>query len=100
MKFETHYIKNNDFKTVQGNGVFGGITHNGQINMSFFTDRAPIPKKITLDIDPGSGEILSEIERECKEGIIREVHFGVLLDKETAKRIVDWLNEKISILDQ
>ena len=100
MKFETHYLKNNDFKTVQGNGVFGGITNNGQINMSFYTDRAPIPKKITLDVDPDSGAILGEIERDCKEGIIREVHFGVLLDRETAKSIVEWLNEKIETLDQ
>jgi hypothetical protein len=99
MKFDTHYLKNNDFKTVQGNGVFGGLTNNGQINMSFYTDRAPIPKTVTLDVDPDTGAILGELGRESKEGIVREVHFGVLLDKETAKGIVEWLNEKIETLE-
>ena len=95
MKYEAHYIKTGDFKTVLGSGIYGGLTNTGQINMNFFTDRAPIPTKITFDIDPDNGNILGELEREIKEGIIREVHFGVLLDVDTAKSIVSWLNDKI-----
>ncbi|NVJ46463.1 MAG: hypothetical protein HWE07_05020 [Cytophagia bacterium] len=95
MKIETHYIKNHDFKTVEGSGIFGGLTNNGQININFFTDRAPIPKKIILDVDPSTGKIIQEIERDSKEGVIREVQFGVLLNIETAKNIVGWLNQKI-----
>jgi len=100
MKVETHYIKNHDFKTVEGSGVFGGLTNNGQINMNFFTDRAPIPKKIVLEVDPQTGKIVNEIERDSKEGIIREVQFGVLLNVDTAKKIIDWLNQKIDEFDQ
>lgn len=95
MIVETHYIKNHDFKTVEGSGIFGGLTNNGQININFFTDRAPIPKKIVLEVDPSSGKIIREVERESKEGIIREVQFGVLLNIESAKNIVEWLNQKI-----
>ncbi len=95
MKVETHYIKNHDFKTVEGSGIFGGLTNNGQININFFTDRAPIPKKIILEVDSVTGKIIQEVERDSKEGIIREVQFGVLLNIETARNIVDWLNQKI-----
>lgn len=100
MDYEINFIKNSDFKTVQGNGVFGGLTNTGQINLNFYTDRAPIPQKITLDIDPKDGNIKGESGRESKEGIIREVHFGVLMDINTAKSVVEWLQEKISKLEQ
>ncbi len=100
MKVETHYIKNHDFKTIEGSGIFGGLTNNGKINVNFFTDRAPIPKKIILEIDPLTGKIIQEIERDSKEGIIREVQFGVLLNIDTAKNIVEWLTQKIDEYEQ
>lgn len=100
MDFEAHFIKGSDFKTVQGSGVFGGLTSSGQINMNFFTDRAPIPTRIVLDVDPNTGKVLGEKERETKNGIVREVHFGVLMDINTAKSTVEWLSEKIKQFEE
>jgi hypothetical protein len=100
MEFEVHYIKNHDFKTIQGNGIFGGLTNSGQIDINFFTERGPIPKKLIYEVEPETGEIKKEIGRESKNGIIREVHLGVLLDAATAKSIIEWLQEKVDQIEK
>ena len=95
MKLETHFLKSSDFKTIYGSGVFGGITPQGLININFFTERAPLPKRIVLEIDEKTGSLLGEVERESKEGLIREVNCGILMDINAAKQLLNWLQEKI-----
>jgi hypothetical protein len=99
---DIHFIKNNDFKTVLATGAFGGISPNGLINMNIFTERTPIPNKISYQIDSKNPALDSSNETgtEGKAGIIREVQFGMLIDIQTAKNISAWLNSQISQLDQ
>ncbi len=99
MKVETHFIKNNDFRTVQCSGAFGGVTSNGLINMNMYTDRVVIPNTITLEVDEKDGQHLREIGRESKNGIVREVQFGMLIDVNVAKSLVEWINEQIKIIE-
>ena len=33
MEYKTHFVKNNDFRTIEGSGVFGGIKPSGKINI-------------------------------------------------------------------
>lgn len=97
--FDTHFVKNSDFRTVLASGIFGGVTPTGLINLNVFSDRAPIPKRITFEVDPGVGQLNNEVDRDSKEGVIREVHFGMLIDINTARSIIEWLNQKIGILE-
>ena len=99
MKLETHFVKNNDFKTVQCSGAFGGIAPTGQINMNIYTDRVVIPRSITLEIDDSSGAPLREVSRDTKNGVIREVQFGILIDVNVAKSLVEWLNGQIQTIE-
>jgi len=82
------------YKNVHVDGVFGGITPKGLINISFYLERGAIPKKIINSITE-KNTIGSEISREGKEGIIREIECGVILDINTAKLINKWLSDKI-----
>ena len=92
---DTHYIKNSQFQTFFSTGIFGGVTPNRFIDLNFYVDRGPIPKKITFEVDSESGNVTGELERDSKEGIIREVHCGVLIDVGLAKNMIEWLDEKI-----
>ena len=95
-QIEVHYIKNNDFRTVFGSGVFGGITPQGQMNINFFTERASIPSKVVYAVNQvGDPLQLTEIDREGKDGIIREVQFGILMDMSMAITFREWLDSKI-----
>ena len=97
---DIHFLKNNDYRTVFASGVFGGVTPNGLVNINFFTDRAPLPNKITYEIDPQNPSLKKEAEREGRKGFVREVHFGVVLDKETTKLTIAWLTEQLANLEK
>ncbi len=61
--------------------------------MALFSERQPIPKKETYKLEKGRlGERTAKEERDA---IIREVEIEALIDIETAKRIAEWLRDKI-----
>lgn len=93
-----YYIKSNSFRVVHGDGVWGGTTPRGYIAINFFSERSPIPQKLTHEITPtGLGD---ETGREWREGIIREVEVEVLVDLDTAKSLIPWLEGHISALEE
>ena len=88
------YVKSNDFKTALATGVYGGLTSTGLINANFFTDRSIIPTHQEIEVDE-EGRIHGT-PKDTKDGhMVREVQFGTLLDMNTARIIIDWLNTKI-----
>ena len=95
VKLDTHYIKTGDFRTVYGSGIYGGFAPDGQLNMFVYTERVPIPQRITLDFDVESQTVVGEQERDVKSGVIREVQFGILFNIDTAEAMLGWLKSKI-----
>lgn len=99
MELKQHFVKNNDFKTVQASGVYGGLTHSGLVNMVVITDRIPLPNSITLEIDDETGNVAREINRDAKDGIMREFQIGILMDLETTKETIKWLSSQVESLE-
>ena len=101
---EFHYVKSNGFRVVHADGVWGGPTPRGYITMSFYSERAPIPRKISLELKPpepnSSNRILGqEIVRDSKDGLVREVEVEVMVDLEMAKSLLKWLRGKVRVLE-
>ena len=95
---EYHFIKSNDFRVVHCDGVWGGATPRGLINMNFYSERSTIPQKTVCKVLE-AGHIGPEIKREGKEGIIREIDFSVILDVNTAKSLLEWLKAHIDRIE-
>lgn len=98
-RVEFHFIKSNDFRVVHCDGVWGGATPRGLISMNFYSERVTIPQKVTYTVSESS-LIGSEIKRESKEGFIREVDCAVMLDLNTAKSLIVWLQEHINAIEK
>ena len=96
-KIRFHYIKSNDFKIVHVDGVFGGLTPTGDIFVSLFNQRPPIPQ-ITVQAIKESGELGDEIlaERVSKDGIIRQLEVGISMRPDVAEAFVKWLQERLA----
>ena len=94
-----HNIKSPFFRTVHADGLFGGVTPHGYIQMSFWNERAPIPQIIEHEIE-SNGTLGKEIEasRIGKTGLVREVDVDVIMNLETAIAVKKWLDEKITVL--
>jgi hypothetical protein len=92
------FIKSNFFRVIHVEGVFGGNSPRGLINMAVFNERWPIPKQITHKFTEGqSGE---EIERASRDAIVREVEAQLVMDVKTAKVICKWLQGKIDNIEK
>ncbi len=99
-KIRFHYQKTNQFRNVRIDGIFGGITATGNIQMDFFSERNPIPKALVFPISP-AGVLGDEVEedRQTKDGVVRDVEFSSVIDVDKAKALVSWLNDKIQAIE-
>jgi len=100
-KVRFHHIKGNLFRVIHADGAVGGITPTGEIFFSLFNQRMPIPKLIVQGFTE-TGELGPEImgEREIRDGIIREVEVGVIMNPTVAKQLRDWLDQNLQLIAQ
>lgn len=101
-KLAFHYIKSNYFRVIHADGVYGGISPKGKIQMAFFSERQPIPQQTVFAFDPKSQSTTGEIEGErvTREGVVREVEANILMDLDTARTFSTWISEKIVELEK
>lgn len=91
-----HYIKSNHFRVLLADGVHGGISPRGWIQMNFFSERQPLPRVVyhALREGGGLGEEVREL-REAREGVIREIEAEVVISVDTARSMIKWLQDKV-----
>jgi len=96
-----HLIKSNYFRVVHADGAWGGITPRGLIEVNFYSERQPIPRSLTHSFSLESGELGQEIKgaRVSREGPVREVEVGVIMDLSCARAVRKWLDDKITALE-
>ena len=94
------YIKSNSFRVIHADGIHGGLSPDLDIHMAIFTERWPFPREIFHAINE-DGTLGPEdlTKRKVRKGLVREIDADVIIDVQTAKSIVTWLNEKIMQID-
>ena len=93
-----HYIKTNNYRSYHADGVFGGLTPNKKVYMEFFLQRQVTPKIIEYSVT--KGELGAEVKREGKEGFVREIEAGIIMDIDVARVLRDWLDDKIKTVER
>ena len=96
-----HYIKSNSYRVVHVDGAHGGVTPQGAIFASVYSERLPIPESIVHRITD-DGRLGDEItsERRTKDGVVREVEVGLEMNLQTAERLHEWLAKRIETLKE
>lgn len=96
-----NYIKAQTFREVSCDGAIGGMTTRGKLWCAFFTERFALPKVVKYPVNTNSnndGFNLNENDKrviEARDGIVRNIEFGVYLSLEEAERLSLWLSEEI-----
>jgi hypothetical protein len=93
-----HYIKGNFFRVIHADGAIGGTTPSRSIFLSLFSERGALPKVIEQAIN-ADGSLGVEVGRETKDGVVREIEVGVMLNARAAKGIAEWLLKQAEILE-
>lgn len=96
-----HYLKSPMFRTIHADGMYGGVTPQGNIHIAFYSERNPIPQTIEHAVADG-GQLGDEImeSRVVRSGFVREVDIDVIVDLETAVSFRAWIDEKIKMLEK
>lgn len=100
-KLQFHFIKTNQYRDIRLDGAHGGVTPHGQIFAALYSERSPIPQ-VTVHPVNADGTLGDEIreERRGKQGIIRDVEVGLLMDLQAAQNFQKWLGDQITQLQK
>ena len=89
------YIKSNHFRVVHADGIWGGVTPRLEILLGIWSERPPIPTRITHEVN---NELVgAEINRELRDAIIREMEVAAVMTVSTAKALQKWLADKTAL---
>jgi len=96
-RLKHYYIKSGQFRVIHVDGAFGGFGPRQFVNMALFSERKPIPKMTANRIDQDAEVVAEEMvdERDCLDGLVREIECNLVFDIPTALAVRDWLDNKI-----
>lgn len=94
-----HYF-DDDYDPEYINGAFGGVLPTGEIVVHFYMDRLPVPNE-TKTTFTNDGTIKEDnITTDPKEFKFRRViKNGIIMSKDTAKSICEWLNTMVDDME-
>ena len=95
-KVKFKYIFDSAYNPKYANGAFGNITPHGEVALNFYFERSALPyeQEFALDEDGVLGECVGEQPEEVS--YVRYVQNGLILNKEDARGIANWL---LSLVD-
>jgi hypothetical protein len=91
---DIHFQKSNFFRVVHADGAFGGLSPRGLINMAFYSERSPIPRRTKIEIANGVPGLETVVE--VKTGIFREIEVDIVMDIAAAASFYAWLGQQIA----
>ncbi len=95
-KIRFDYLKSDQHREILVEGVHGGLSPKGRIQMSLFCERSPIPRQVVHKLTK-DGKLGPEIpsERLVRDAIIRSVEVTLMMDLETGQAIYTWLGRHL-----
>jgi hypothetical protein len=88
-----HLLKTHGYRSYHVDGGMSTITAKGDLYVELYLERRATPTEILFSIEQ---EGLKEIKHEGKEGWIREIECGILLDIPAAIGLRDLLSTQIN----
>ncbi len=96
-----YYERSPLMRTIHVDGIFGGVTPHGMIEILPFLETTRIPTSVAHQLSP-DGRLGAELmdQRQIENtGIVRELEVRLVLNLDTAKSFKQWLEEKIKVLE-
>ena len=93
-----HFIKGTQFRVVHANGAWFGSDPQGNIHLTFYSERSPIPAKVVVKLND-KGELTEEdtSKRVSKEGIIREMEIDIVMSIGAAQALSQLLRQNLDV---
>jgi hypothetical protein len=100
-KVKFNYIKSNLFRVIHTDGVTADFNPNGDIAINLYSQRFSIPEEVIFDLSEegklvGEGVIIKKEGSNIDAEIIREIDILALMNLETAKELLNQLQEIVA----
>jgi hypothetical protein len=92
------YVKSNFFRVSHVDGGIGGLTPNGNIFFSAYSQRGALPDFSIQELTT-EGALGKQIEQEGADGVVRELEVGLVVNRQTALEIAQWFANQVKALD-
>ncbi len=99
--FRYEYEQDTDIRLQVAHGVWGGINTHGEIELNFYSESDKLPlssEKIFNAEGMSEPELVMPSEDETRT-VIRRVHSKILLNYNTVRALVVWLEEQVDHLE-
>jgi hypothetical protein len=88
------YEKSKNFEVVHVDGATARPLASGNVYLSFFLERGHEFEEVVHEVT-AEGALGKEIRRKMKDGVCRELQFGIVASPASAKRISDLILETL-----
>jgi len=88
-----HYIKSNFFRVVHVDGIIGSWTGPGCLHMATYSERPAIPQVTEHEVRDSSLGPSQTIEG--RAGFVRELDVDLMLTRDRAVELRNWLNDRL-----
>ena len=79
------------------NGIWGGFTQEGMMNMHFYHERLPLPKKTYHEITEEG--VRGQGRAEFGGNVVRIVQSSLIMNVGMAVQLRDWLNDNLANIE-
>lgn len=97
-QIDFHYQKAPAYHTIHVDGAYGGNTARGYLALTFYSERATIPRRGVRDVitnDSGETTLGPERIAEGLKGIMRQLEVTVMLDINASRELLTFLQTQI-----
>jgi hypothetical protein len=101
-KLQFHYQKTQQYRVYHSDGCVGGPTPRGQLSLTFFSERTPIPKlgaRQILDVTGAQITAGPEEAVEVLSGLVRQIEATVMMDLRAAQEFYVFLGEQLALME-
>jgi len=98
-KLAFKYVYPDNLRDLYVNGAWGGITGRKEVHIHFYSERPPIPKSVSHELNADS-TLGKQIKEETGGDIVRLVQASIIMDFNTAVSIRNWLNRMMESLQE
>lgn len=94
------YVVEPESRLRYAHGVWGGINPQGEVEISFYveSDKMPPYSECLVAPDGTFGHEVAPFDEEQRT-VVRHVHSKVVLNYHTARAMLEWLEDKVNILE-
>lgn len=86
-----------NYRIIAANGIWGGLTPRGDIQLDFFVEKQNTPESIRHELKE-TGVLGDELGRFPSRKIIRRLQVGILLSAEQADSVANFIKDKVKEL--